>query len=421
MLILILIHVLITLTCGLNEIENQVKLAQQITDCFFIQNSTESVELECDTVNVNSSKSKCYSALFEDESMKAGRLKVNELKSGQCRSQTFDTKLAEMFPNLVTLDISYLGLKVTPQNVDEAIGVSFYFEKLKKLNASHNEIGALGDMFYFTANINDIDLSHNNISIVSASSFATNDAVRKIDLSHNSISTVESLSFEDMGNLRSIDLSHNFLKTFDLGVFMRNVKLRAIHLENNRIKQFTYDAYGGIPKFDTLVFFSAAGNRIENLNENYLQCLGPALKLLDLSWNPLDQLNSSMFDGLNSLTHLNFSHTNLSQFDFDAFKHPDKMKSIDLSHNHMHTFNLTANFSSLEALNLEDNDLRDLKNISNATCPALSSVGAAFGGLAGLILGGPLGAVAGASAGAAISGGTSGTVSVVRGIVSKGD
>lgn len=379
MIILILIQVLISLICGLNQTENQLQFWQKITDCIFVQNNTESVELICDVIDVNATKSRCYSTLFDGgESTRSARLKVKQLTTGKCRSQTLDTNLAEKFPNLDILDIAYLGFKVPSQSSVVAYGDNFYFEKLKKLNASHNEIRMIDEMFYYTESLTNIDLSFNSISIVLSSSFETNDAVQWIDLSHNSISRLD-VPFDDMANLQSINLSNNFLETFDLGVFARNVKLRIIRLENNRIKQFTYDIHGMIPIFDTLVLFSTAGNQIENLNEIYLQCLGPKLKTLDLSYSLLGHLNSSMFVGLNSLTHLNFRHTNLSHFDFHTFPHPEKTKSIDLSHNflstyHMDAFNLTKNFSSLEVLNLEDNDLHDLRNISNITLPKLSSV-----------------------------------------------
>lgn len=358
-----------------SEVNRSNQFIQRVIDCYFTNNSIEFVELICNNTNKNYVRDNCYSILFKDELRNINRSKVKYLKTGRCQSEIFDISLAEIFPKIISLDISYLGYKNLFQDTSSK-AESFNFEKLQKLNASYNEIGAIDDMFDYTENINEIDLSHNKIRSIFAESFKTTDAIKVLNLSYNSIVSLEVSSLVDMGQLLVIDLSDNLLETFDMGLFIRNAELEVIHLENNRIKRLTF-AMNFMPVFETLTFFSAARNQIDNFNEIIIQCLGINLQVLDLSGNFLDNLNSSMFVTLKNLQRLNFSHTNLTKFDFNAFKHPENVISIDLSGNQLNELNLSLkhNFSRLKEIFLQENDLNELKNFSILTLPKLQRIG----------------------------------------------
>lgn len=378
MFIIVMTVVLLTFAGESNQskdLSQSSKFVQKISDCHYLGNSTRSVELICNNVDDSYVSDNCFSSLFTNSSNMRGRSKVKFLKTGKCRSTKFDSSLAEMFPNLLSLDIASLGYTTTPAE-ESLIAKNFNIPKLKKLNASFNEISLIGDMFNNMEDVNEIDLSHNRISSIFEESFEITNNIKILNFSHNSIVSLEVSSFENLGKLLIIDLSDNLLETFDMYLFIRNVRLQEIHLENNRIKTLLF-SNNFMPIYDTLTFFSAAGNQIDNFNEIVIQCLGTKLQVLDLSGNSLGNINSTMFEGLNDLQRLNFSHTNITKFNFNAFEHPEKMISIDLSYNRLNelNLNLTTNFEDLKELYLQENDLDVLKNITNFTFPMMNRLG----------------------------------------------
>lgn len=163
--------------CALSQKINDDKFAAKIKDCIFVEeNSTESVKLICDNEvtyqnqMTEYAKDNCYSILFEDESKDDNRSKVMNLETGRCRTMTFDGSLATLFPNLISLDISYLGFVSYFSN--PIIGQYFNFKSLIKLDASYNSMYELNaPMFNYTKNITEIDFSYNHIKSISSTCF----------------------------------------------------------------------------------------------------------------------------------------------------------------------------------------------------------------------------------------------------------
>ena len=63
-------------------------LVNRVTDCFFINNDVETVQLVCDNIGGNYPRDNCYSSLFVTGSQEINRSKVKYLKSGQCLSSS---------------------------------------------------------------------------------------------------------------------------------------------------------------------------------------------------------------------------------------------------------------------------------------------------------------------------------------------
>lgn len=294
------------------------------------------------------------------------------LKIGNCRSQSIDQTLSEAFKNVTALDISYLGIHSPYKHSDS---VNLQFDNLEKLNASHNDIVVIpNQLFYGMDYLFEVDLSHNKIISILSDSFEGADELKILDLSHNEITFIDSSTFQDLEQLQIVDFSYNRLETFDMGIFMYN-DLLLLRIDNNRIKRFVY-AFDYMPVFDTLIAFMANGNEIDNFTDIFLQCLGSALRVLNLSGNRILRLNATSFEGLKSLQSVNLSRTHLMHFDAGTFQNLSELESLDLSYNELDEVNFgTANFSNMEMLNLEGNHLNKLNNVSPKQFPKLARVG----------------------------------------------
>lgn len=350
----------------------EIELATRISDCIFIDNNREAIEIICDNFNETKREGgRCYSWLFKTESQTENQMNVKELKTRDCQSREYDESLSELFPNLISLDISFLGLEIPLTNHE------FYFDDLQKFNASHNKFRKINsNMLFSTGNISDVDLSFNYIEIILSSTFQYSKTIRTIDISYNLIRYLESLSFDALKELRIVNLSSNLLEFFDMNLFEKNIKLEELYIENNRIKRVYVDVNY---RAENVKVLSVAGNGIDfdSVYSLITKCFGSALRVLNVSSNNFTSSNFSMFHNLNHLQHVNLSNIHLSQFDFSAFKVLDDLQSLDLSSNYLNSLNFTEvkPFESLDYLNVENNDLSDLKVISVSNFPNLSKIG----------------------------------------------
>lgn len=85
-------------------------------------------------------------------------------------------------------------------------------------------------------NVDEIDLSNNNISQVDASSFASLPKLYKINLANNQIDDVEREAFRGAENLRIIDLTNNSLTQMQPETFHEASRLEQLWLAGNPIE-----------------------------------------------------------------------------------------------------------------------------------------------------------------------------------------
>lgn len=393
----------------------RMTLCSEITDCFFINNQTDSIELVSNqTKIISSTTSDCFSQYCRNASCMENRSNVKLLKTGVFNLSSLSETFYKSFKNLQVLDISYYGAK---QLTSAALNLPY----LEILNASHNNLINISEWIFLNLpNLKEIDFSYNQIAALYSTNFRRSLNLTVINVAHNKIATLESGTFRSLTQLRSLNLCDNLITIIDKNLFSEH-KLDVLQLDNNPIVYIDCkflsmrnislenvekidisclgdsveidlsgkdEAVFGIPrsnselrcpieKLKNLTFLNISGNRMKNIS-NMLELLGPSIKSLDVSLNFIGKLNSKTFKKFNNLQYLNLSHTNLSNFGFKTFYHQNKLKILDLSFNQLKKVNFTLfirNFKNLTTLNLEGNDLVEINTVTRANFPALSVLG----------------------------------------------
>lgn len=146
----------------------------------------------------------------------------------------------EYATNLTDLDIS--------DNIIINITIIIQLSKLEKLNASNNEIEDISSISSCN-NLKEVDFSYNKIEDVSSVSSCT--VLESIDLSHNNISDISSLSGAS-SNLQNIDLSSNEINESDetSSSVIEGLRNRGIIINITIIIIGDFDGDGIITSFD---------------------------------------------------------------------------------------------------------------------------------------------------------------------------
>ncbi|XP_074466851.1 transforming growth factor beta activator LRRC32 [Sebastes fasciatus] len=262
------------------------------------------------------------------------------------------------------LDISRNHLQsvnVTESHIKKA-KVYFYF--LRYLDMSYNQLKSIPESFFYCmGSLEVLNVSNNCISSFSITNEGLLQTVKTIDLSYNSL---QSLTFGEntLKSLEKLLLHGNDLTILDHQVFQRLPSIKHLQLRQNNLIICPSD-HQDPP--DCVSFSSIPNLEFLDLSENNLWTL-PAnafvdtpLKLLDLSLNPGLDMHKDSFSGLeHSLVHLFLRENNISSLNTDLSSLMS-LKHIDLSTNQLTAVPTWNKDSSIESLNLQNNNLVTLE------------------------------------------------------------
>ncbi|XP_041864716.1 transforming growth factor beta activator LRRC32 isoform X2 [Melanotaenia boesemani] len=238
---------------------------------------------------------------------------------------------------------------------------------LKYLDMSYNQLKGIPESFFFSTPLLEVlNVSNNCIHSFSVSHMTPLNKVRVINLSYNSL---QSLTFGEntLRSLKKLFLQGNKLTVLDHQIFQRLPSIRHLHLEQNNLQicpsePKLKDHNHQVPT-DCVSFSSVHNLHFLYLSENHLRTLpGNAfvdtpLKLLDLSLNPGLNLHKDSLSGLeNSLVHLLLRENNISSLNTDLSS-LKCLKHVDLSTNQLNSLLMWNKESSIESLNLQNNNL----------------------------------------------------------------
>ncbi|XP_049299315.1 insulin-like growth factor-binding protein complex acid labile subunit [Anopheles funestus] len=197
----------------------------------------------------------------------------------------------------------------------------------------------------------DVELKNNRLTILSKSSFDTNDTrVEFLTLNGNEIATIDESFFETLPKLKSIKLDRNRIAELLPMLFHKNQELERVFLPHNRLSVLRTDTFSGLPKLEHVDLSYNALSVIEaavfhqspvkylNLNDNQLKTIddwafaGTKLLQLFVDFNAIDSLNSvgTVLDGLEALSAISNQIESWPEFCTSNFTH---LRDIKLANN----------------------------------------------------------------------------------------
>ena len=271
------------------------------------------------------------------------------------------------------------------------------FTSLQDLILSKNHIKIIeNETFADLIHINTIRLNWNAIEIIHSDAFVHQPTLNILEISHNNISTDSFLWLNMLPGLTILNLAYNHIPNITMGSVPKLVSLnleqnlisnvprnlcekapsiKTLHLDNNKLTEiedgdfnrcFTlselYLHNNYIRKLGNHVFTSNASIPNKSLltlllNNNYLssipQCvLGlQMLHTLDVSVNPIVELNRHNFTGLSQLSHLSASYMPLlSSIGKEAFTDMTSLTRISMCCNSNLTYIAGDAFAGLNRL-----------------------------------------------------------------------
>lgn len=142
-----------------------------ISDCTYIDNKKDSVQLSCnssvDSVEeLETRENGCFFDLFKSPTNSSNRAAVKLLRihDNNCDSKSQRRVVAEMFSNIQEFEYSFAKIQIILENMA--------FKRLHKLNMSNNNLFYMGYGYLDSIkDLRELDVSHNKITAIYQSTF----------------------------------------------------------------------------------------------------------------------------------------------------------------------------------------------------------------------------------------------------------
>ncbi|XP_014471116.1 PREDICTED: chaoptin isoform X3 [Dinoponera quadriceps] len=229
-------------------------------------------------------------------------------------------------------------------------------KKLRIVDLSHNKLRSLPDNLFIDANIESLDLSHNQFTRLPIKSMSLTSAasLANLDMSWNILSGIHNTdTIFRLRGLVWLDLSYNRLVRLDDGVFSDLPYLAHLDLSHN--KQLILETRGrtfyGLE--DTLLYLSLSNISLLSVPELPLR----HLQTLYLAHNELASIPAEMSSNLTSLHYLDLSFNDLTVVPLITHSLPE-LKTFNLADNPITAITNTSFLGVADSL--EELDIRRL-------------------------------------------------------------
>ena len=265
------------------------------------------------------------------------------------------------FENLIILDASLCDVEVFESEI---------FNQLQKLETLHLEFGKIKVLENLMAakNLRRIYLQDNQLSYVNVSGLYN---LEIIDLSYNQIEIISEKWMENLKNLQMVNLSHNQIHTIGISSFKQSSVMLSLDLSYNNIETLHSMGLEKVTKIDY------SHNSIYNFDQNVFDHLHESLTDIDLSYNNITSFNNSIFEPIHNIQAMNLAGNKLGEFLSLFFKSAKNspfaylvfLKYLDLSDNGLFSFHcqLISPLRNLLTLSLRKNNISKLSDI-NLNC-----------------------------------------------------
>lgn len=264
---------------------------------------------------------------------------------------------------IAPLNVTYLDL--TSNNIKIITSKSFpstnFSSNLNCLNVSHNEINKIESTGLAPlVNLETLNLSYNHLAKLERNQFRSLKKLKILDLSHNKFNSFDRSDFTDLLTMTHLDISYNGnLTKLPQSIFARNAQLQVLDISGNSFKEVDAYTLRGV-RF--LKKFFASNNAIESIAKRAFST-NTRIKVVDLSHNQLTTVPGEMFSGFSQLDSLDLSHNRISTVEPKAFLQLFRIE-INLSHNNLSVIprNAFVEVMNISTLDLSHNRLTRIHN-----------------------------------------------------------
>ncbi|XP_029681255.1 leucine-rich repeat-containing G-protein coupled receptor 5 [Takifugu rubripes] len=200
------------------------------------------------------------------------------------------------------VDCSDLGLREVPANL--SVFTSY-------LDLSMNNLTVVsGDGLSTLHFLEELRLAGNHLSIIPRGAFSGLLNLKLLMLQNNNLTSVPAEAFNDLQNLQSLRLDANHISDVPAGSFSGLRSLRHLWLDDNALEEVPVEALSHLPVLQAMTL---ALNHISHIPDHAFSKLG-RLVVLHLNNNRIVSMGTNCFQGLHSLETLDLNSNRLVQF-----------------------------------------------------------------------------------------------------------
>lgn len=279
------------------------------------------------------------------------QLQVLDLSYNQLSSRWVNRNTFKGIVRLVVLNLGYNKLS----RIDASVFHDLY--TLQILNLEHNSIDFIGEgAFDELKNLHALTLSYNKIKRIESYHFADMYALNQLLLDSNEIEYIHGQAFENVTNLEDLSLNDNNLGKVPGGIGKLRF-LKTLDLGKNHIQSINNSSFEGL---DLIYGLRLVDNHIMNISRDTFSTL-PSLRVLNLASNRIDYVEQSAFASNPTLQAVRLDDNQLTDIS-GVFTNLQSLIWLNVSSNNILWFDFGHLPSSLEWLDLHDNEISELGN-----------------------------------------------------------
>ncbi|XP_066599211.1 toll-like receptor 6 [Prorops nasuta] len=267
--------------------------------------------------------------------------------------------------NLVTLNVSWNALK-------DVLELGFRDVGDRHSRRQHESTPL---PFQCSIDVQSLDVSNNQISVIPAHGFSSLKRLRVLNLSCNAISMLADDALRGLRSLETFDLSGNRIVALPTDMFRDSARsLKELRLQNNSISVLSPGLFSDM---NQLVALDLSRNVLTSSWLNAATFSGLIrLVLLNLSRNRINKLDPALFKDLYTLQILNLQYNEIEMIPADTFSPMSNLHTLDLAHNrifYMDAYSLNGLFA-LSQLALDSNLLEGIHPDAFRNCSSLQDL-----------------------------------------------
>lgn len=243
------------------------------------------------------------------------------------------------------------------------------------LDLSRNNLFLISpEQFESYGNISCLNLSMNGFATApNGSEFTLLPGLKYLDLSYNKIDLAYDHAFQELQSLEVLDLSYNdhyFTVpgvTHNLNFIQYLPSLKVLNMSSNNIKTLTTKTISSASLQELQFQYNSLGKMWRENDRTYDRLFANLTNLtyLDISYNSIERIPDRVYTLLpRSIQRLRLSHNKLVNLNWTMLRHFPHLRELILSNNRIFQIssNLSGDVSSLQFLDLQHNQISKLSS-----------------------------------------------------------